>query len=389
MLPIETESGFYDENDLDTPDAYAEPQQAPITVRVTAADNNRFPDLDNIRSVVLKQGPRSIKEAKYATIVSRHTGEVHHYALTLQTLRKTKNEWAFDEKHTINLSSEGDDEIQKLIDFLHSVRSGSIPAATSEYLVVPAPEDVGDRRAVREILTNLSSEGKAQLVADVLERAAGDARLLNVLLERAVRDPQLFAEAAAALNLATYRAALEELTRLINSADRVPESAFQSLLTENPWMFGSEYSELLDRRRWTRDEEQDFVVRRTTDGYIELIEIKTPLPGANLFNYDSSHKSFYPGAELSKVSGQVQTYIEKLDARRDSIKADDGEDTCKIRAKIIIGRDGDDGQQKALRRLNGHLHRIEILTFDQLLRIAERVLEYLEGALRPANASTE
>ncbi len=47
-------------------------------------------------------------------------------------------------------------------------------------------------------------------------------------------------------------------------------------------MFGSEYSELLDRRRITRDEQADFLLRRTTDGYIELIEIKTPLRGQPL-----------------------------------------------------------------------------------------------------------
>jgi hypothetical protein len=72
-----------------------------------------------------------------------------------------------------------------------------------------------------------------------------------------------------------------------------------------------------------------------------------------------------------------------LDADRYAIKARDGEDPLKIRAKVIIGRDGDENQKRALRRLNGHLHRIEILTFDQLLRIARNVLSYLESAVRP------
>ncbi|MFM7370106.1 MAG: Shedu anti-phage system protein SduA domain-containing protein, partial [Sphaerospermopsis kisseleviana] len=154
---------------------------------------------------------------------------------------------------------------------------------------------------------------------------------------------------------------------------------------ENPWMFGSEYSAILDRRTWTRDEQQDFVVRRTTDNYMEIIEIKTPLEGKPLFIYDKSHKSYYPAVELSKVIGQVQNYLEKLDGDRNSILANDGEDTNKIRAKIIIGRDGDKDQQKALRRLNGHLYRIEIITFDQLLRIAQNVLNYLQGIFIPRN----
>jgi hypothetical protein len=57
----------------------------------------------------------------------------------------------------------------------------------------------------------------------------------------------------------------------------------------------------------------------------------------------------------------------------------DGKDTNKIRAKIIIGRDGNQAQQQALRRFNGHLHRIEVLTFDQLSCIAGRVVSYLEA----------
>ena len=39
---------------------------------------------------------------------------------------------------------------------------------------------------------------------------------------------------------------------------------------------------------------------------------------------------------------------------------------------MIIGRDGNLRRQEALRNLNSHLHRIEVLTFDQLPRIAGR-----------------
>jgi predicted Mrr-cat superfamily restriction endonuclease len=101
--------------------------------------------------------------------------------------------------------------------------------------------------------------------------------------------------------------------------------------------------------------------------------------GDNLFIYDTSHQSYYAGSKLSAVIGQVQKYIEELDAERYTIMSKDGEDTNKIRAKIIVGRDNDNTQQQALRRFNGHLHRIEVLTFDQLSRIAGRVVGYLEG----------
>ena len=240
-----------------------ESPSASISVRVTAPDQNRFPDLDNLQSVVLKQGPRSRKEAKYSAIKDRHSGAVHHYALSIQTYRRKEEKWNYDKEHSISLSSEGEDEIQKLLDFLRAARGGSI-ANQADYVIVKAPENASDKDAMEAILNTMSGNGKAQVMAEILERTNRDEGFLDVLLDRAARNPQLFAEAAAALNLATYQAAVEELKRLVNATGKVRESAFQELLEENPWLFGSEYSELLGRRRLTRDELQDFVVRRTT-----------------------------------------------------------------------------------------------------------------------------
>ncbi|MDP9370864.1 MAG: DUF4263 domain-containing protein [Chloroflexota bacterium] len=146
-------------------------------------------------------------------------------------------------------------------------------------------------------------------------------------------------------------------------------------------MFGSEYSALHERRNWTRDEQQDFMLRRTVDDYLELIEIKTPLGGKPLFLRDEDHDTYFQHSELSKVVGQVMHYLEELDRRYYIIKDKDKENVNKIRAKINIGRDGDGQQAEALHRLNGHLHRIEVLTFDQLVRIGRRVLCYLQRML--------
>ena len=334
--------------------------------------------------MTLKDGPQARKEAKYTVIRNRYTGDFHHDVVTIKTYRKRQGEWREDVEHTVTLSGQGEDEIRKLLEFLLSARTRLAPADVSKFILVAAPAGELDVTALQRSLHALSATDRIDVIADILENVSHDANLLRVLVERASRDPQLFAEAAAALNIATYKQAVGQLKSLIEQGNKVWEAQFQELLTENPWMFGSEYSELLDRRHWTRDEQQDFVVRRTTDGYIELIEIKTPLEGASLFNRDPSHRSYYAGAELSKVVGQVQNYIEKLDADRNAILANDREDTAKIRAKIIIGRDGDEEQQRALRRFNGHLHRIEILTFDQLLHIAQNVLSYLECVLRPS-----
>ncbi|MFM6003924.1 MAG: Shedu anti-phage system protein SduA domain-containing protein [Sphaerospermopsis kisseleviana] len=371
-------------SDQPIPTEMTETNQSTLVVQAASLDPERFPDLDNIESVILKQGPRSIKQAKYTTIRNRHTGTVHHYSLSIQTLGSSQKQWKEKPEKSITLESKGDDEIQKLMDFLAATHGNTSSRPDGDYTILKVPTQDINLESLQQLLSSLSISGRVDALTKILEFAEDKSELFNILVERVDKDPQLFADAAAALNLATYKNAVDKLKNLIDSG-KVSESQFQKILEENPWMFGSEYSAILDRRTWTRDEQQDFVVRRTTDNYMEIIEIKTPLEGKTLFIYDKSHKSYYPAVELSKVIGQVQNYLEKLDGDRNSILANDGEDTNKIRAKIIIGRDGDKDQQKALRRFNGHLYRIEIITFDQLLRIAQNVLNYLQGIFIPRN----
>jgi len=135
-----------------------------------------------------------------------------------------------------------------------------------------------------------------------------------------------------------YSRAYAKLETLVQDAS-TPEKKLQEHLTNNPWMFGSEYSELLPRRSWTRDDRLDYMLRRTVDDFLESIEIKTPFRDA-LFIYDDTHESFFPSSKLSLVLSQVVRYIEEVERARDSILAKDGCDTLKIRARAILGRDG-------------------------------------------------
>jgi hypothetical protein len=79
---------------------------------------------------------------------------------------------------------------------------------------------------------------------------------------------------------------------------------------------------------------------------------------------------------LSDAIAQVIDYIDELENNKLSIYYKEKEEVGKIRAKIIIGRDGSEEQKRSLRNLNGSLHGIEILTYDQLLRVAKKSLEY-------------
>jgi hypothetical protein len=321
------------------------------------------PDLAARSSVILKNGPRSFKVATHWVLKNRHTNEVHHQAVKIQTFSKNAAGWTLDKPHSVTVDDLKGDEIRALAVFLNSILGQNIPEETEEYLAIS---------------TIKNYENKAELISQVLTLAE-DPMALNLLIENAKNNPEKSKGIAAALNIARYTEAVTGLERLIEN--NAGEGAFQKHFSENPWMFGSEYSELLDQRKFTRNEEQDFMLRRTVDGYLEAIEIKTALVDMPLFFKDSSHNTLYPRSELSLVVGQVLKYIEELDAFRHSILAKDAEDVCKIRAKIIIGRDNNKEQITALRRYNGHLHRIEILTFDQLLRIAQQVVNSMHNII--------
>jgi hypothetical protein len=234
------------------------------------------------------------------------------------------------------------------------------------------------------LIRHLSGGRKVELAKNLLES-----------LDASDVDPDLFIDAfthsspeavryiGVAARFVQYKSAFTLLEGLIRSSDD-SETKYQNHLKENPWIFGSEYSEILDRRKWTRDDNLDFMLRRTVDNYLEIIEIKTPAT-MPLFNHDKSHDSYYASAKLSLVIGQVYRYIEEVDRNRDSIIAQDKIDPLKIRARVIIGVDGSEAEQAALRIMNSHLHRVEIVTYDQLLRVAKRTLDIFESQIAVGN----
>lgn len=350
----------------------------------TANPNLRFRDTVQIRDT-----SRSAIYAEHAEIVDPQTGELHHHTVNLSRLNKrglkVGKAFVATSLDKIRIEDRNNDEIGLLRDFLSVIRT-DIPEEPGKYLVLPLNGPDDDQGSVHAILSRLSTGGRASLLREVLESVDKNPDLLMQLAEYASVNPEASKIAAATLNLARYTEAIGRLRMMIGN--NASEHDFQSLLDENPWMFGSEYSEKLDRRTWIRDQQTDFMMRRTVDSYLEIIEIKRPFNNESLFQWDRSHASWYPQSKLSQVLGQTIGYIDQLDAKRNDIFYDDGERVNKIRAKIVIGRNNDQDQIDALRKLNSHLHRIEITTYDQLLFTAERVLDHLRDVLSPV-ADTE
>lgn len=351
-----------------------------VKIKIRQAYSN--PRVGNIRQVVLKDGPRAFRIATVLEIVDPETRALHHYSLKIDHIDRRKSGWFANAERSVRLDGGSPNEIERLYRFLHALMEGSLAEQEGELHVIRS-SDYARLESLLDALPNLASSDKIQLIKAILDQLDESPSVVQEFVSAFEQGRhESIKHIAAASRFVEYRAAFRELVELVQESSTL-ESAFQRHLATHPWMFGSEYSELLPRRTWTRDDNLDYMLRRTVDGYLEIIEIKTAFLDP-LFVHDRSHDAYHQSAKLSSVVGQVIRYVEEVERNRDSIKATDDEDPLKIRARVIVGRDGDTRHQAALRSLNAHLHGIEIITFDQLVRIAKRVLDVFdpsEGAI--------
>jgi len=309
-------------------------------------------------------------------LINPTTHEFHHYSLKLDQIDRTKQGWFSKPEKSIRLDGKDPDEIEKLYRFLAASLRDQFKNETGELHLIRG-EDYAKLEELMKALPNLANSDKLQLVKNILAQLNGtDSTTREFAAAFEGSSEQTLRHIAAASRLVQYKNALAELKRMVANP-ATSEGSFQRHLEENPWLFGSEYSELLSRRTWTRDDQLDYMLRRTVDNYLEIVEIKTAFT-ESLFVYDRDRDLYYPSAKLSPVIGQVMRYIEEVERNRDSILAKDEFDTLKIRARAIVGRDHSTSEQAALRNLNAHLHGIEVITFDQLVRIGERVMAIFE-----------
>jgi hypothetical protein len=352
------------------------PETSLDDVKVKIRQSYSNPNVGQIHQVVLKDGPRTFRIATLLEILDPSNKNLHHYSLKIDSIDRKKAGWFHKPEKSVRLDGDQPNEIEHLYRFLTAVTEGRLSQKAGDLHIIGS-NDYVKLESMIDVLPKLASVDKLELVKTILTQIEGQASYAQEFVQAFQNSPpEILRHIATASRIVEYKKAFDYMRSLID-LDGVSEPQIQDHLKNNPWMFGSEYSELLDRRVWTRDDKLDFMLRRTVDDFLEIIEIKTPFKEALLL-YDRSHDSYYPSAKLSLVIGQVMRYIEELDRNRNAIISTDRCDSLKVRARVIIGRDGNEKHQVALRNLNAHLHRIEIITFDQLVRIAKRVISVFE-----------
>jgi hypothetical protein len=345
-------------------------------VKIRIQESYKNPNVRRVTQAVLKEGPRAYKIASLMEIVNPKTDEFHHYSLKIDHIDKTKAGWFYKPERSVRLEGNEPDEIERLLNFLVAAYKDEFGNASGEMHLISS-DDFAKLENLVKAIPNIADTDKIHLVGTLISQLDESSSSITSFVKAFEESgSDTIQHIATASRFIEYSKSLDKLRELVSDPNTA-ETDFQQHLGINPWMFGSEYSELLPRKTWTRDDRLDYMLRKTVDDYLEIVEIKTAFEDA-LFVKDGSHDSYYPSAKLSPVIGQVTRYIEEVERNRDSILVTDDVDTSKIRARVIVGRDGSAEHQAALRNFNAHLYRIEIITYDQLIKIAERVLSVFD-----------
>lgn len=204
--------------------------------------------------------------------------------------------------------------------------------------------------------TSIPVRGLPAEVIRLLEHGNG-AELLSAIQLRVRRD-----------QLATLRGTVERTDAL--------ERDLQASLTGAWWMFGGEFVGEAVRRRLVDTIELDIPLLQP-DGVLHVVELKR----ANTPVVRRHRNGLIVAGVVNEAVGQTMNYLTLLDEQRTALLHEFGIDTRRASATVVVGhpdfQDDLTGAEihETLRIFTSHLSRVEVITYQQLLDRAERVLD--------------
>ena len=189
---------------------------------------------------------------------------------------------------------------------------------------------------------------------------------------------------------------VEALRNRLASDQGYPEvngpDSWQEWIHRNSWLFGPMYLEPIDRQRVGLQEIPDFLFP-TLDGFIDILEIK--LPNKVVVNPGSKGSTAFSWShDANRAIGQVVNYVQQMTINQYTLskKLNRVYSEClgglamvlRPRAFILIGNESGwtEAHREGYRALNYSLHEIEVITYDELLRWGERLIDvYRCGAI--------
>lgn len=175
-----------------------------------------------------------------------------------------------------------------------------------------------------------------------------------------------------------FRSKLRDLRSYLSDKHK-KEGFYHSFLKKNPWIFGSWYVEVKSKKSRKSGDQPDFELERY-DGFHDLVEIESPhdnlfVPVGGRIKQSSDLKNSLSEI-MQYVDGYIQTHLLTF--------YEDQKEMYKPKGYVVIGKSSQSVDRET-KRLNSFLHGIEVWTYDDLLKRAERSIEFLEkrGGKKP------
>ena len=173
--------------------------------------------------------------------------------------------------------------------------------------------------------------------------------------------------------------AIERLRDII-AGDFENEVDIQKFLKENVWMFGNDYTFVIEENKINAKNILD-IAPRNFESYVDIIEVK--LPNETLFHFDSSHNNYYSASKLTKAIAQTQNYLFELEKMTTNERYQKDNNCAIIRPQGIVlfgsATDLNEDEKTYLRILNASYHNIKIITYQQLLEKAKNSIVFTKS----------
>jgi hypothetical protein len=223
-----------------------------------------------------------------------------------------------------------------------------------------------------ELLSSIATESPdIKKVEEIIDRASVTDEGLDVLSTVAA--------------IRARRNAISKLTRMMCN-DATPERSYQELFGAEPWVLGAQYRQVIAKERLVWFGARVDLLLASVLGYVDVVELKRP--DTRILTQGSRARTWRQTAELADAYSQAEQYLSLIDENRASIEKEldlaDEAVSRMYRSSVIIvaGRQPEDKRARdVIRGLNSAYPRIVLMTYDEVVSIAEATVKLFERRL--------
>lgn len=371
--PTPAQAGSGEEDSFGAPEFWeynesAAESAAVATTAQTAARSGSVSHRRNIAttgSFILHEGPK-VRVAGKTTLIYDMERKPHSVTLQLAREERVKSPVPGWQSLPAKIYLEGP-EVEELYARLAEARLALPELADTDYVLIRTG-------------TSPDIKGLASLIGRLAEAPEQFLPLQTLV------GPEQLQALRAVINLGRFTAAKTQLAAMIEA--NPAEAEFQRWFEENDWVFGSEYVGRLDKPRRISPDSQIDLMFLAVDGFADIFELKRP--GPDVFVRATGRNFYQPSGDLNAAFAQAVHYLAEADSMGFFNEVRRGIPVYRPRVRLVLGRSAawDDEMHRTYREVSAAWSRIELLTYDMVLKRIDLLIRTMSRELKEAAGGT-